>query len=98
MNPPVNPAPKHGAERKARRAEAHRENARDKGRWSLRQETSHKEGADGDNAHGLAVLNDEPSLTRPEPDNVVDSTGPCLALVAKAEKDRARFEDHKEGG
>ena len=30
MNPPVNPAPKHGAERKARRAEAHRENARDK--------------------------------------------------------------------
>ena len=30
MNPPVNPAPKHGAERKARRAEAHRETARDK--------------------------------------------------------------------
>lgn len=62
--------------------------------WSLGQETGHKEGTDGDNAHRLALLDNQPSLTRTEPDNVVDGTGPSTAFVSKAEKDRARFKDH----
>lgn len=65
--------------------------------WSLGQETGHKEGTDGDNAHRLALLDNQPSLTRAEPDNVVDSTRPSAAFVAKSEKDRPRFKNHGNG-
>jgi hypothetical protein len=62
--------------------------------WSLGQETSHKEGTDGDNAHGLTLLDNQPSLTGAEPDDVVDSTGPSTAFVTKAEENGARFKSH----
>lgn len=62
--------------------------------WSLGQETSRKEGTDGDNAHRLAILDDEPSLTMAEPHDVMDSTGPSTAFVTKAEENGARFKSH----